>query len=293
LRRSFSGGFSSYPLAIITGMEVAYVDDAIELLEKANADLEPELMTTDTARRLLAAYARVEKLGAFGVAALSRKLHDAAALARVTGTSVGKAKDTLATGKVMGSSHELDGAMRHGDVSLDQATEIAKAEESCPGAAAELVAVAKKESFHALKDKALKARLEAEQHSGLGERQRAARSARSHRDALGMINVHLTWEPHIGTPIVARAEAEADRLYRAAKKDGRAEPFERHLADAYAALLSGGGRGRARRLELVVLVSHEVAKRGWKDVKKGEHCKIPGSGRSRHRWPRTSPKMRF
>jgi hypothetical protein len=28
----------------------------------------------------------------------------------------------------------------------------------------------------------------------------------------------------------------------------------------------------------VVLVSHEVAKRGWKEVREGEHCKVPGVG---------------
>jgi hypothetical protein len=37
-------------------------------------------------------------------------------------------------------------------------------------------------------------------------------------------------------------------------------------------------KGRARRPELVVLVSHAVAKRGWSDVKQGEVCKIPGIG---------------
>ena len=77
-----------------------------------------------------------------------------------------------------------------------------------------------------------------------------------------MINIHLSWEPHVGTPIVNRAEAEAARLYRQAKKEDRAEPFECHLADAYAALMSGAGTGRSKRPELVVLVSHEVAKRG-------------------------------
>jgi HNH endonuclease len=93
-----------------------------------------------------------------------------------------------------------------------------------------------------------------------------------------MINIHLSLEPHIGTPIVNRAEAEAARLYREAKRDDRAEPFDRHLADAYAALMSGSGGGRSKRPELVVLVSDEVAKRGWKNVKPGEHCKIPGVG---------------
>jgi 5-methylcytosine-specific restriction endonuclease McrA len=93
-----------------------------------------------------------------------------------------------------------------------------------------------------------------------------------------MVHVYLALEPHVGAPIVARAEAQAARLARASKKRGSKEPFEAHLADAYAALLSGTGRGRARRPELVVLVSHEVAKRGWSEVRPGEVCKIPGIG---------------
>jgi 5-methylcytosine-specific restriction endonuclease McrA len=121
-------------------------------------------------------------------------------------------------------------------------------------------------------------KLEAEQHRDLARRQRDARSARSYSDEVGMVHVHLAWEPHVGTPIVARAEAEAARLGRKAKSEGRTESFERHLADAYAALLSGSGKGRAKRPELVVLVSHEVATRGWKDVRAGEVCKIPGVG---------------
>ena len=93
-----------------------------------------------------------------------------------------------------------------------------------------------------------------------------------------MIHLHVALEPHVGAPIVARAEAEAQRLGRKATGDGAKEPFERHLADAYASLLSGSGTGRARRPELVVLVSHEVATRGWRDVREGEVCKIPGIG---------------
>jgi hypothetical protein len=40
-------------------MEI-FVDEAIELLEKANADLEPELLSGDSAHSLLEAYARRE-----------------------------------------------------------------------------------------------------------------------------------------------------------------------------------------------------------------------------------------
>src|SRR5918999_766228 len=210
-------------------MSSGVLDQAIELLEKANANLEPELLSAPVARRLLNAYARAERLAAFGVATLARKVDDATELAQVTGTSSGKAKAVVATGKVLGASDELSAAMQHGEVSLDQAAEIATAEEAAPGAAAELVAVARKEPFHVLKDKARKTKLEAEQRKGLFERQRASRCARSYSDDLGMVHIHLALEPHVGTPIVARAEAEAARHARAAGEGSR-EPFERHLA---------------------------------------------------------------
>lgn len=258
----------------------ALIDQAIELLEKANADLQPELLSAPVARRLLASYARARRLVDFGITGLSRKLDDASEFARVTGTSMGKAKALVSTGKVLATSAELSAALQQGDISLDQAGEIAAAEESCPGAATELVAVAQKESFHVLKDKARKTKLEADRRD-LGARQHAARYARTHFDELGMVHIHLALQPHVGSPIVARAEAEAARVTKkssAGSGNRSKEPFERYLADAYASLLSGSGMGRARRPELVVLVSHDVAKRGWVDVREGEMCKIPGVG---------------
>ena len=275
-------------------MQEQLVDRAIALMEKANAELDPDALTLRQAKKLLASYARAEKLAGFGVAALSRKVADASEVARAAGTSMGKAKAVVQTGKVLSQSSDLTKAMSRGKVSLDQASEIASAEQLAPGAAKDLLEVAAKESFHVLKDKARAAKLEAEQHNRLAERQRQARSGRSYVDALGMTHIHLELEPHVGGPIVARAEAEAARILkkaradakaRLAKKNGHAtkgdmqlEPFERYLADAYAALLSGNGKGRAKRPELVVLVSHEVTKRGWKDVRPGEMCKIPGIG---------------
>jgi hypothetical protein len=259
-------------------MSATLIDRAIELLEKANANLEPELLRAPDARKLLASYARAERLAAFGVAAMTRKVDNFDQVARITGTSIGKARAVVETGKAMSSSDDLNVAMRTGSISLDQATEIAAAERSAPGSAPDLLKVAKNEGFNVLKEKARNAKLEAEQHRGLGDKQRAARCARSYTDALGMVDIHLRFEPHIGTPIVARAETEAQRLARAAKKAGKPEPFERHLADGYAMLMAGEMKGRTRRPELVVLVGHEVAQRGWKDVRKGEVCKIPGIG---------------
>jgi hypothetical protein len=160
----YLGAKVSQALAIITSMEVARVDEAIELLEKANAELEPELLSVPEAQERLKAYVRAQRLAAFGVAALARKLDDVSELARVTGTSLGRAKETVTTGRILRNSDDLSDALRHGEISLDQAAEIAKAEESSPGAAPELLAVAQAESFNVLKERSRKAKLEAEQH---------------------------------------------------------------------------------------------------------------------------------
>jgi hypothetical protein len=261
-------------------MDASDVERAVELLERANSELHPELLPAAATDRLLAAYARAEKLAGYGVAALAAKRDDACELARITGTSIGKAKAVVATGRALPASGALTSALQQGDISLDQAGAIAAAEEASPGAATELLAVAKEESFHVLKDKARKAKLEAEQHHDLFTRQRAARFARSYADDLGMVHIHLALQPHVAVPITARAEAEAARVAKRARGSEARESgsFEQHLADAYALLLSGAGRGPSRRPELVVLVSHEVTQRGWTDVREGELCKIPGVG---------------
>jgi hypothetical protein len=258
-------------------MESTAIGEAVSWLEKANADLQPELLKADETYQLLADYARAEKLAAYGKTMLARKLDDAAEVARVSGFSMGKAKTTVEASKALEDADQVRDAFKGGAISLDQAAEIAKAEASAPGSASELLAVAHRESFQVLREKTRKVILEAEQHKDLGQRQHAARSARSYQDDLGMVNIHLSLEPDVGTPLVNRAEAEAARLARATIKESR-EPFERYLADAYAKVLSQGETGRARRPELVILISHEVIKRGWKNVREGEVCKIPGIG---------------
>ena len=259
-------------------MELAQLDDAIALLEKANADLEPELLDGETARQFLARYSRAKKLAAFGETTLTRKVDDAAEVARATGTSIGKAKATVETAKALRDADVVSDAFASGGLSFDQASEIARAEQARPGSADELLTVAKEQSFQVLREKSRKVVLEAEQRRGLHERQREARSARARTDELGMIDLHLRLQPHLGTPIVNRAETIAGRLYRKAKAEGKQEPFERHLADAYASMLLSNDVKPGRRPELVVLVSQEVADRGWTDVREGQVCKIPGVG---------------
>jgi hypothetical protein len=123
-------------------MTFDHMDDALASLEKANAELEPELLTAKTARELLARYARAGKLIAYGEAVLARRVDDAAAVARATGTSMGFAKKTIETGGALNDAPEIGDALARGELSLDQAGEITKAEKARPGSATDLLPVA-------------------------------------------------------------------------------------------------------------------------------------------------------
>ena len=201
-------------------MNQSFVGEANVLLEKSNVNLEPDLMTAEDARALMEEYARAKKLAEFGETVMAQKLDDAEQLAKVTGTSIGKAKETVETAKALKSSSEVSAAFSSGDISFDQAKEIAKAEVASPGSSEELLKTAATESFQVLRDKARKTVLEAEQKRGLAERQKEARSARSHTDELGMVNVHLRLEPHVGTPIVNRGRPKPAGSSRKPRRTG-------------------------------------------------------------------------
>jgi hypothetical protein len=255
----------------------SYLDRAIELLAKANAELEPELLDSSGARAALDRYSRARRLVDYGVAAVARKVDDAAVISRATGTPVGQAKATIELGNNLKAAPELGAALQTGAVSAEQAIHIASAEASVPGVTGDLIKVANSEPFHVFKDKARKVKLEAEQRSGLAARQRAARRARHYADELGMTHIHLILEPLVATRIVNRAEADAERLYKAARQTGRTEAFEAYLADAFVEMFSGGGKGRASRPELVVVIDYETIRAGWKLSPQGI-SKIPGVG---------------
>ena len=179
------------------------LERAIELLEKANAELEPELLDSSSARAVLQRYARARRLVDFGVAAVARKVDDAAVVSRATGTPVGHAKATIELGNNLKAAPELGAALATGAVSAEQAIHIASAEASVPGVTENLVKVANSEPFHVFKDHARRLKLEAEQHNGLAARQHAARAARHYSDELGVTHIHLALEPLVATPIVS------------------------------------------------------------------------------------------
>lgn len=201
-------------------MEDELLQVATDAIEKLDTVLAPQRRSRADARRMLRRYAHLKKLVCFGEAALSARLGDAVELARVTGTSVGRARQTLETGRHLAEAPELGEALRHAEVSWDQAEEIAKTEAIRPGSTGDLLELTRTESFHVMREKARQLRLEAQAGPGLAERQHQARYLRHHVTDLGMVHLDAELEPHVGIPIVNRIEAEARRLARAARASG-------------------------------------------------------------------------
>jgi hypothetical protein len=63
--------FLTYPLGTMLAMDVVVlVEQAVELLEKANAELQPELLTREESQEWLALYIRMRELSAAGRSAV-------------------------------------------------------------------------------------------------------------------------------------------------------------------------------------------------------------------------------
>jgi hypothetical protein len=251
-------------------MEVERIEQAIGVIEAELRTLDAGIQDPGRARRLLELFSRGERVFAGAVAAVARRVGDPRVVAREAGTSVGKARAIVSLSRQLSVTPELRSAVREGAVSLDQATEIAKAEAAVPGCASELVSVAKTEPFHVLKTKVRETMLEEARHD-LGECQRRARRASHRVTDLGLVHIEADLEPQVGAPIVESLEAEARR------RSQSDDPWSARLADAFAACF-GSDDADGSRAEVVVVVSHEVAERGWGGIEDGEVCRISGVG---------------
>jgi hypothetical protein len=132
----------------------------------------------------------------------------------------------------------------------------AHAVDDCPATKAALLAGADPEQLH--------------------DKQRAARRFRHWRDELGLVCFTGALSPEVGLPFINRLEAETDRQYREAKRNGPAQAREAHAADALAALVTGRGKGRVASADLVVVCDLAAYRRGH--VHPGETCQLMAGG---------------
>jgi hypothetical protein len=111
---------------------------------------------------------------------------------------------------------------------------------------------------------------------------RRARDVRHWTDPEGAVRLDARVTPDAGARVLSSLQAEADLIFREARKNDEREPSAAYLADALVALVtgearSGGGTGSSStRASVHIWVDATALRRGHAVV--GETCEIPGVG---------------
>ena len=195
---------------------------------------------------------------------------------RASGSSTGEARSALDTIAAVEQCHDTQDALHAGELSLAQAREIASVEVERPGSETEMLEIARRESLRTLQSKARDQRLAAVTPEALHTQQHRRRSARHWRDELGMVRCAIALPPEVGIPFVNRLDAETDRVWRAATREQRAARRDALMADAFARMIAGAGRGKASGADLVLVCDMPAYRRGH--THEGEQCHIVGGG---------------
>ncbi len=243
------------------------------------ARLAEELAATEkacAAARLLAS-CRAVAAGAHR----ERGFSDGAAwMARNSGGTGRQARRELTTAGGLEQCPETKSALLAGEVSLEQAAEIARSAEESPGLEGELLELARRGDLSQLRDRSRERQMAALDAEDLHRRQRRSRHFRHWRDGLGMVCFSGALAPSDGLPFLRRIELAASRGRRAAQEaGGPVGPFETYAADALVALTSsssGEGPPRPDRSELVIVCDLNAWRRGH--VHEGEPCHLVGGG---------------
>jgi polyhydroxyalkanoate synthesis regulator phasin len=205
-------------------------------------------------------------------------------LAKKAGTSVGKARQQLKTSEKLQKLRDTDDAVQNGDLSTDQANEVADAASENPDAEQDLLNSAKKESRWDLKERCGKAKAAAQPDDKARERRiHEQRRLSTYKDGEGAWNLHLRHLPAEGAKVEAALEPYIQRRFDEARRRGEHEPREAYAADAFMDLLRdkvAGGEppkgGRRTESKVIATVDLSALLRGFAEP--GETCEIKGVG---------------
>lgn len=201
-------------------------------------------------------------------------------LARLTGTSVGRARETLDTASRLASLPAVEAAARRGELSAERAAAIADAAAVAPAAATRLVEAARHASLGELRDEC--ARTKAAALPDAGARHAAVHASRyARRRALPDGAAELTYRstPEEVAEVWAVVESYADKVFERARAEGRRESFDAYAADgllAMARAAAGAPAGRRAPSKVIVRVDWDALVRGFPAA--GEVCEMPGLG---------------
>jgi hypothetical protein len=218
------------------------------------AEVDPALLHAPDAAKLLEAAVNVEQRAGALKTLLAKRAADAGQwsaqghrspeewLAKKTGTSYGQAAGTLHASEKLEQLPALQQAARDGELSGPQLNELASA--ATPDNENKLLEATKHQSF-----KQLRRTCANEKASQRSAERDEARHARIHRertytsfaDADGAYCFGGKATAAAGARIDAAIAAETDRIFKAARAEGRNEPLAAYRFDALVNLVCGGG----------------------------------------------------
>jgi hypothetical protein len=163
----------------------------------------------------------------------TRADHDGAkATGRQLGVSNGEAASLLDLAGALAELPATREAFERGDISRDQAAEIARTAQVRPGTEADLVAVARHESLGELKRRGRKLRANGEDGAQKAQRLQRERFLRTWIDDDGAGNGRWKLPPDQHAQVMAALAPRRDRHFGDARREGRRDPHEAYDADA-------------------------------------------------------------
>lgn len=268
----------------------------VAAIEEALADtvarLQPDAVPTQAVVKVFEQFDRIERLATTAKTLLARKVDEslvwkrhgyacaAEYLAAKSGTSVGAARDALATSENIASLPVVEDAMRAGQLSGAQATAVTNAAAADPAQQSRLVNEAKKSSLKELRDACQATRAAADPDPVATERRiHAGRHLRTFTDPEGAWNLRARGTVADGSRIEAALRPLIDEQFEKARAEERREPREAYAFDALVTGLQSpaadDGRPRIRHLGLL-RIDLEALRRGI--AAQTELCEITGIG---------------
>jgi hypothetical protein len=214
--------------------------------------LDPDVLSGEDAQAWWHALDRIERLASGGKTLVARRMaatHSpsrsgqktaAEKMARESGTSVGAAKDSLATSERLPELDKVQAAVRRGELSSTQAALISDAAAADPSAQDRLLALASRGSMPELREECGRVKAAADPDPDATYRKlHAARRLRRWTGPDGAWNLVARGTPEHGAIINAAINPILDRIFRAARRAGRREHPEVYAFDALIALANG------------------------------------------------------
>lgn len=259
--------------------ELVHVFDA-RGLDCADADRAVELFAH--AERLCAAGKALAAGRAAEVGGWRQRGERSAAhwLARASGQAVGTAMATLETVARLDELPVVTEALRRGELSEPQLREVVGAAAVAPDKQSELVDLARREDFAALRRRCAEVRAAADDELQRHRRIHARRYVRHWNDADGTFRLDAGLTPEAGAKLLSCLAPFERAAFEAAREQGRRDRPNAYRADALvdmAEASAGGTNGAKPPVKVNVLIDHAALVRGAAHA--DETCEIAGVGR--------------